>query len=219
LDFWKCEYLNVCYGSEAECVSVCEILSKSVKQLLRYGDLSYFQDGRRAPLLCPPSWIAYDGWIFGPPTGHEEAFIVLQNLVGMAAVVWVLTRHFEIIWEKPRPQSPLLTRRLCHKVPIVTMGCPTFTPKTVPSHSTITTPCNTPLPRPTRLTTQTASGYNHPFCRSTLAGHTHGIGDKPLRIPAYALLTRLIIRNLVVEEVIVTPLSTMGYTSVASVFR
>jgi len=37
--------------------------------------------------------------------------------------------------------------------PLVTVGCPTFTCKTAPSLLTITTLSNTPIPRPTPLTT------------------------------------------------------------------
>jgi len=38
------------------------------------------------------------------------------------------------------------------KAPMVTMGRPNFTPKTAPSPSTITTPSNPPIPRPTPFT-------------------------------------------------------------------
>ena len=75
---------------------------------------------------------------------------------------------------------------------MVAMGCYTFTPKTAPSPSMIITPSNTPLPRPTHSPPQTASGSNQTFCHSTLSRHTDrlrdGIGNKPVRIPACALL-------------------------------
>jgi len=40
------------------------------------------------------------------------------------------------------------------KSQLVTMGCPTFTPKTAPSFLTIYTPSNTLIPRPTPLQTK-----------------------------------------------------------------
>jgi len=52
------------------------------------------------------------------------------------------------------------------------MGRFNFTPKTAPSLSTITTTSNTSIPRPTPLTTQTASGSNQPFCHNTLCRQT-----------------------------------------------
>jgi len=59
-----------------------------------------------------------------------------------------------------RPNSPPKTRdrsihALLHnqasKSPLVTMGCPTFTPKTAPYRSTSPLPSNTPIPRPIPL--------------------------------------------------------------------
>ena len=64
--------------------SFCQISSKSVKRLLRYGDLTVFLNGGR-----PPSWIcrARIG------TTHEDysvVFIVVLNLVGIAAVLSII---------------------------------------------------------------------------------------------------------------------------------
>ena len=42
---------------------------------------------------------------------------------------------------------------LMHRIPLVTMVRPTFNSKTAPSSSTISTPSNTPILRPTQLST------------------------------------------------------------------
>jgi len=55
------------------------------------------------------------------------------------------------------------------KAPLVTMGCPKFTPKPAgPSLSTITPPSNTPILDRPHSPSQTASGSNQPFCHNTL---------------------------------------------------
>jgi len=68
------------------------------------------------------------------------------------------------------------------KSPLVTMGCPKFTPKTAPSPLTITTPSNTPIPRLTPITIPTTSESTHSLCHSTLSGQTDqptdGLGDR-----------------------------------------
>jgi len=64
-----------------------------------------------------------------------------------------------------RTASPPLTQR----IPVVTMGCPTFTPKTAPFTSTISTPFNTPSTDPTH------HPKRHPDPISTLSGQT----DRP----------------------------------------
>jgi len=59
---------------EGRTASPCQIWSKSVELLPRYGDFLFFQDGRR-----PPSWICCVGdW-----TTHEWRLVVItvQNLV------------------------------------------------------------------------------------------------------------------------------------------
>jgi len=75
-----------------------------------------------------------------------------------------------------RPHSaPQTTSRLIHTFshnyttnsPLVTMGCPTFTPKTAHSPLTISTLSNKPIPRPTPCTTQMASRCNQPFPQFT----------------------------------------------------
>jgi len=59
-------------------------LSKLVKWLLRYSDLSFFKDGS-----CPPSWIC--GFHFGRThKEYLEVFISPQNLVGIAAVALIV---------------------------------------------------------------------------------------------------------------------------------
>jgi len=66
--------------------------------------------------------------------------------------------------EMGKTASPLLTaeHNYAPKSPLVTMGCPTFTPK-LPFPSTISTPSNTPILR----LPKTASRSNQPFCHST----------------------------------------------------
>jgi len=64
-----------------QCASLCQILSKSVKRLQRYSDLTVFQNGVR-----PPSWICW------APIGtthddHLVVSIIVQNLVQIDAVV------------------------------------------------------------------------------------------------------------------------------------
>jgi len=64
--------------------------------------------------------------------------------------------------------SPPLTAKnnYATKSPLVTTGCPTgptFNPKTVPSNSTISTPPNTPIRRPTPITTPNGNRSNQPF--------------------------------------------------------
>jgi len=59
---------------------------KAVKQLRRYGDLTFFQNGGRLPF-----WVCW-GRIW---TTHDEHFIVfsvVQNLVGIDAVVLIICR-------------------------------------------------------------------------------------------------------------------------------
>ena len=61
-----------------------QISSKSVKLLLRYGDLTVFQNGGRPPSCICRARIG---------TTHEDylvVFIVVQNLVGIAAVLSII---------------------------------------------------------------------------------------------------------------------------------
>jgi len=62
--------------------SSCQISSKSVKRLQRYGDLTvFFQNGGRPPssICCAPIGITHDD--------HLMVSIVVQNLVEIDAVV------------------------------------------------------------------------------------------------------------------------------------
>ena len=71
LDFGKIQMFN---GSDAQNVQTAfasQILSKSLKMRLRYGDLSIFQDGGR-----PPSWIGFTR----VGTTHEEYLVVFVTL-------------------------------------------------------------------------------------------------------------------------------------------
>ena len=58
---WKFHIFNGWDAQEGRAASACQILSKSLKPRLRYGDFSFFQDGGR-----PPSWI-FKSWKFQPP--------------------------------------------------------------------------------------------------------------------------------------------------------
>jgi len=74
-----------------------------VEPLLRYSNVSFFQDGGR-----PPFWIC--GANFGM-TDNENlvVFITLQNLVGIALVVLIIQKfeYFERIW--PEIKTPIHT--------------------------------------------------------------------------------------------------------------
>jgi len=61
LGFWKFQIFNGWDAQDGRTASACQILSKSLKPLLRYGDFSIFQDGGR-----PPSWI-FKSWKFQLP--------------------------------------------------------------------------------------------------------------------------------------------------------
>jgi len=81
LGLFKVQNFNCQYPAEGQFASSCQISCRSVKPLPRYGSFSIFQDGGR-----PPSWICYmPVW-----TTQEEylvVFVILQNLVGISAVV------------------------------------------------------------------------------------------------------------------------------------
>jgi len=63
-----------------------------------------------------------------------------------------------------------------NKVPLVTMGCPKFTPKTAPPLRRLPTQSNTPIPRLTSLTIpngiriQSAVLAQYTFCTHTQKG-------------------------------------------------
>jgi len=80
--FSKIRNFNGPSAVRGQCASLYQMLSKSVKRLQRYSDLTvFFQNGGR-----PPSWICW------APIGttHDHHFmvsIVVQNLVEIDAVV------------------------------------------------------------------------------------------------------------------------------------
>jgi len=91
----------------------------------------------------------------------------------------------------PRP-TPLTTptaarsvHTLCNKFPLVTMGCPTLTPKTALSPLMITTHLIHPFLDWPRLLPQMASRSNQPFCYNALSRQTdrltNGIGNRSVR--------------------------------------
>ena len=59
--FRKFQIFNGWDAQEGRTASACQILAKSLKTWLRYGDFSFFQDGGR-----PPSWIV-KSWKFQLP--------------------------------------------------------------------------------------------------------------------------------------------------------
>ena len=61
LGFRKFQIFNGWDAQEDRSASACQILSKSLKTRLRYGNFSIFQDGG-----CPPSWI-FKSWKFQLP--------------------------------------------------------------------------------------------------------------------------------------------------------
>jgi len=79
--FSKIQNFNHRSAVRGEYASLYQILSKSVKRLQRYSDLTVFQNGGR-----PPSWICWAPiW-----TTHDELLmvsIVVQNLVEIDALV------------------------------------------------------------------------------------------------------------------------------------
>jgi len=88
-----------------------------------------------------------------------------------------------------RAASPPLT----HRIPKVTMGCPTFTLKLpLPFDDLYPRLIYSFLDRP-HSPPQTVSRSNQPFCHSTPSGQTDGqtdgIYDKSVPTPAYTLLT------------------------------
>jgi len=85
--------------------------------------------------------------------------------------------HPSLDWlHSPPPTRARLVHTLLHKYttksPLVTMGFPTFTPKTAPL--TIITPSNIPIPQLTPLTTPNGI---EPFCHSTPSGQTDRMTD------------------------------------------
>ena len=61
LGFWKFQIFNGSNAQQVQTASTCQILSKSLKTRLRYGDFSIFKDA--GP---PPSWI-FKSWKFQLP--------------------------------------------------------------------------------------------------------------------------------------------------------
>jgi len=83
LEFSKIQNFNGRSAVRGQCASSCQISSKSVKRLQRYGDLTVFLNGGR-----PPSWICW------APIGttHDDFLmvsIVVQTLVEIDAVVLI----------------------------------------------------------------------------------------------------------------------------------
>ena len=102
--------------------------------------------------------------------GHQE----LSNLIGSYIILHInvyANLQSNLILKQVLPKVILEEPR--HKVPIGYNGTPQIHPQNCPS--TITTPSNTSIPRPTPLIIPTTSGSTQPFCHNTLYGQT----DRP----------------------------------------
>jgi len=71
--------------------------------------------------------------------------------------------------------------QLCNKVPIGYNGTPKIHPQNCPFPSTITTPPNTPIPRPTPLTTPNDIQIQSAICHNMLCGQTDRPTDRWFR--------------------------------------
>ena len=71
LGFWKFQIFNAWDAQEGRTACACQILWKSLKPRLRYGDFLIFQDGGR-----PPSWICFTR----VGTTQEEYLVVFMTV-------------------------------------------------------------------------------------------------------------------------------------------
>ena len=87
LVFWKIGNFNDLPPVWGQSAPACQISSKSIKRLLRYGDLmGFFQNGGR-----PPSWICR-ARIATTREDYSVVCIVVLNLVGIAAVLSIILK-------------------------------------------------------------------------------------------------------------------------------
>jgi len=107
--FSKIRNFNSRSAIRGQYASLCQILSKSVKPLQRYSDLTFFQYGGR-----PPSWICW------APIGtiHDDFLmvsVVVQNLVEIDAVVSI-TCNFQyfarLAWKRLFTPQKLVFREI-----------------------------------------------------------------------------------------------------------
>jgi len=91
VEFLNFENFNRRNAQETQTASPCQILWRSVKPLLSYGDFSIFQDGGR-----PPSWTC-DACFLTTHEGHLVVFITVQNLVGIDAIVLIICMFFDFV--------------------------------------------------------------------------------------------------------------------------
>jgi len=90
----------------------------------------------------------------------------------------IITRNTKVIWEQSCRHSHT-ENNYATKSPSVTMGCPTFTPKTAHFYSMISTPSYTPIPRLTPLTTPNGIQIQSAICpQYTLQTDTHRQTDR-----------------------------------------
>ena len=96
--FSKIRNFNDRSAARGQCASLYQILSKSVKWLQRYSDLTvFFQNGGR-----PPSWIRW-----APPGTTQDEFlmvyIVVQNLVkidALVSMIWNFQYFARLAWKR-----------------------------------------------------------------------------------------------------------------------
>jgi len=80
LGFSKIRNFNVGFAVRCHYAPSCQISSKWIKWLQRYGDLTVFQNGGR-----PPSWICW-AHIGITHNDYVVVFVTVQNLVRIDAV-------------------------------------------------------------------------------------------------------------------------------------
>jgi len=90
LGFLKFEFFTV-EVVKGQPASQCQISWRSVKPLLRYGDLSIFQDNGR-----PASWI-WDARVWTTREEYLVVFIAVQNLVGIGVVLLKIIMRVSIL--------------------------------------------------------------------------------------------------------------------------
>jgi len=87
--FSKFQIFHTLNGHEGRIASLCKIASKSLQARPKYGDFSiFFQDNG-----CLPSGIC-NACVGTTNKGHLVVFIIVQNLVGIDAVVLIICTFF-----------------------------------------------------------------------------------------------------------------------------
>jgi len=84
LVFEKIKNFNDMHPVWGQSAPACQISSKSIKRLLRYGDLTVFSKWRQSAILD------LSGAYWATREDYLVVFIVEQNLVGIAAVLSII---------------------------------------------------------------------------------------------------------------------------------